>query len=60
MEDGAFLANLINDPKIRETLGADLLVALISADAKRNSGFHRLTRKRETHMIIEIKRGKGP
>jgi len=29
MEDAAFLANLINDPKIRETLGAYLLVALI-------------------------------
>ena len=60
MEDAGFLANLINDPKVREVLGAYSLVAPMSVDAERNWIAQANAKDREAHVIIEIKREKRP
>ncbi|MEM2839658.1 MAG: GNAT family protein [Thermoplasmata archaeon] len=60
MEDAEFLADLINDPKVRDMLGAYSLVAPISVDAERNWIAQANAKDKEAHAIIEVKKEKRP
>lgn len=56
MEDAEFLAGLINDPKVRDVLGAYSLIAPVSIESERNWIAQANARDREAHVIIEVKR----
>lgn len=59
-DDAGFLADLINDPEVRASLGAYDLVYPVSKDMEEKWIRERSARDDESHLIVTCRRGRGP